>query len=59
MAPLEQQLGNSLAQRRFETSLLTGFSMMALLLDAVGIYCLIQYSIATRSHEIGLRAAEI
>jgi ABC-type antimicrobial peptide transport system permease subunit len=57
VAPLEQQLGNYLAQRRFQTSLLTGFSVVALLMAAVGIYGLIQYSIATRTQEIGLRLA--
>ena len=57
IAPLEQQLGTYLAQRRFQTSLLTGFSVVALLMAAVGIYGLIQYSIATRTQEIGLRMA--
>jgi predicted permease len=57
VAPLEQQLGSYLAQRRFQTSLLTGFSIVALLMAAVGIYGLIQYSIATRTQEIGLRMA--
>jgi ABC-type antimicrobial peptide transport system permease subunit len=57
VAPLEQQLGTYLAQRRFQTSLLTGFSLVALLMAAVGIYGLIQYSIATRTKEIGLRMA--
>jgi predicted permease len=57
VAPLEQQLGTYLMQRRFQTSLLTGFSIVALLMAAVGIYALMHYSVATRTQEIGLRMA--
>jgi predicted permease len=57
VAPLEERLGSYLAQRRFQTWLLTGFSLVALLMAALGIYGLIQYSIATRTREIGLRMA--
>ena len=57
VAPLDEQLGSYLTQRRFQTSLLIGFSVVALLMAAVGIYGLIQYSIATRTREIGLRLA--
>jgi putative ABC transport system permease protein len=57
VATLEEQLGSYLAQRRFQTLLLTAFSVVALLMAAVGIYGLIQYSIATRRQEIGLRIA--
>src|SRR4029079_8161295 len=57
LAPLEQQFGTYLAQRRFQTSLLIGFAIVALLMAAVGIYGLIQYSITTRTHEIGIRMA--
>ncbi len=54
---LESRLGAFLTQRRFQTSLLIGFSAVALLMAAVGIYGLIQYSIAMRTHEIGIRLA--
>jgi predicted permease len=57
VAPLEQQLGIYLSQRRFQTLLLAGFALVALLMAAVGIYGLIQYSVATRTQEIGLRQA--
>jgi putative ABC transport system permease protein len=57
VAPLEERFGAYLTQRRFQTALLTGFSVVALLMAAVGIYGLIQYSIATRTQEIGLRVA--
>jgi len=57
VALLEQQFGTYVAQRRFQTSLLIGFSIVALLMAAVGIYGLIQYSITTRTQEIGIRMA--
>jgi ABC-type antimicrobial peptide transport system permease subunit len=57
VTPLQQRLGTYLTQRRFQTSLVVGFSLVALLMAAVGIYGLIQYSIATRTQEIGLRMA--
>ena len=54
---VDARLGAMLAERRLQTSLLTGFSVVALLLSTIGIYGLIQYSVATRTHEIGLRMA--
>src|SRR5437667_5650933 len=54
---LDNRLGAFLAERRFQTSPLIGFSVVALLMAAIGIYGLIQYSVATRTHEIGIRMA--
>src|SRR6185503_19307696 len=54
---LEDMLGAYLMPRRFQTLLLAGFSAVALLMAAIGIYGLIQYSIATRTQEIAIRMA--
>jgi predicted permease len=57
VAPLEDLLGGFLIQRRFQTSLLTGFSIFAILMAAIGIYGLVHYSVAVRTREIGIRMA--
>lgn len=46
---LSTQFGIYLSQRRFQTALLLGFAGVALLMAVVGIYGLIQYTVATRT----------
>ncbi|MBI2690287.1 MAG: ABC transporter permease [Acidobacteria bacterium] len=54
---LENRVDAGLSQRRFQAALLIGFSAVALLLAAIGIYGLIQYSIVARTRELGIRLA--
>lgn len=54
---MQQVITASVAQRRFETGLLGGFALAALLLAVIGIYGVISYSINRRRNEIGIRMA--
>jgi putative ABC transport system permease protein len=48
---------DSLGSRRFPTLLLSGFALLALILATVGILGVVSYSVAQRTHEIGIRMA--
>jgi ABC-type antimicrobial peptide transport system permease subunit len=54
---VDAQLGQSLALRRFQAWLLTLFSMLAVLLAAVGIFGLMAQVVVRRTPEIGVRMA--
>ncbi len=55
--PLEDILADSLARQRFAMMLLTVFSLVALVIAAIGIYGVMAYNVTQRTGEIGIRLA--
>lgn len=54
---MDQLVSESTEERRFQTTILSSFSGIALVFSLVGLYALLAYSVRQRTAEIGIRVA--
>ena len=57
LSPLTSLVAAERSQPLFQARLITTFSMLALLLAAIGTYSALAYSVAQRGHELAIRVA--
>jgi putative ABC transport system permease protein len=53
--PLEEIISNSVGPPRLRAAILSFFAVVALVLAGAGVYGVLSYSVACRTHEIGVR----
>ncbi len=54
---MKDRLAQSLARRRFSSTMLAAFALFALLLASVGVYGVMSYLVVQSKHDVGLRVA--
>ena len=54
---MRERISDTNARRTFQTSILSGFALTAVLLALVGLYGLVSYTVKQRTPEIGIRLA--